>query len=688
MKTETDVVVHHGNLNNDRIRFQFDENSVAHLQSVMIGMYSDPTMAVIREYSTNAADSHAAAGIKDPIEVFLPTLYDKVFKVVDHGIGMSVETITEQFSRYGWSSKRDTDDQSGMLGLGCKCGLAYTSQFTVLSRHDGVQCMVLVTREGDGGASLEIVEKEQTDLPNGVEVLIPVSGSIDHFNRKALEFFEYWDTGTVILDGEPVISIFDPAYEDAEIIRIDDDVILHPGRTLRDKIVMAGVPYPMPRPACLSTGDVGVIARVPIGCVKPAPSREALNLESMLTKGTLEELNSFLQTALQKTLLKSVHDAPDANAAYDRAQVVRRLLGSGVKIDWKGIEVPIPHHSVGFQTLKINQASSWGGRDHASKQKNARIESLREADMLVMGYYNPSLPASYKEKARRYFLEQNPNRSIRGFTIYFCAQEAIYLDPWIDAAKMVPIETIKAVVMPGHVKAERNRVLRYRCYGNGIPERETSLTDLKTDNVVCWIDAETYKNSSGYEQRWLDDGETILIVRQRDLGNIPVSLPSFVQFCSMRLRLKKSRMTPQCAWHLLHRATRDWWDTNLMGNLLDGHKRGHTVQDAELLWACRLISETEFGDKVPDLQWWRNRARHERPDDDELYRLAAPYIRRLAAVKRKYPMLDAERQRRHHQVEIVNLIHAEHDRKRRLPVLARPNLPVLWAPPIFQGVTS
>lgn len=69
MRTHFDIA-HEGTLGSeDRTRMTFDENSIAHLMSVLTDLYSDPEMAVIREYSTNALDAHRAAGINDPIEV-------------------------------------------------------------------------------------------------------------------------------------------------------------------------------------------------------------------------------------------------------------------------------------------------------------------------------------------------------------------------------------------------------------------------------------------------------------------------------------------------------------------------------------------------------------------------------------------------------------------------------------------
>ena len=49
------------------IEMSIDTNSLAHIMSVLTNLYSDPEMAVLREYSCNARDSHLAVGQTRPI---------------------------------------------------------------------------------------------------------------------------------------------------------------------------------------------------------------------------------------------------------------------------------------------------------------------------------------------------------------------------------------------------------------------------------------------------------------------------------------------------------------------------------------------------------------------------------------------------------------------------------------------
>ena len=60
------TVVHVGTETQD-VRMSLDTQSIQHLMAVLTDLYSDPVLAVIREYATNARDSHIEAGNPDPI---------------------------------------------------------------------------------------------------------------------------------------------------------------------------------------------------------------------------------------------------------------------------------------------------------------------------------------------------------------------------------------------------------------------------------------------------------------------------------------------------------------------------------------------------------------------------------------------------------------------------------------------
>ena len=100
-----------------------DPSGMAHVMSILTNLYADAPLAVLREYATNARDSHVAAGTDRPIEVDLPSDLNPTLVIRDFGVGLSEAEIIDVYARYGASTKRDTNDQVGAFGLGLQVGV-------------------------------------------------------------------------------------------------------------------------------------------------------------------------------------------------------------------------------------------------------------------------------------------------------------------------------------------------------------------------------------------------------------------------------------------------------------------------------------------------------------------------------------------------------------------------------------
>ena len=479
-------IAHEGNLGTaNRVRMTFDENSTTFLMSVLTDLYSDPELAVIREYSTNAVDSHAEAGHSDPIEVELPSSLRPVFIVRDHGVGMSLETINEQFSKYGWSSKRESDAAVGMLGLGCKSALAYTSQFTLVSNHDGLQVTALITREEDGGGAVQVVDTCATDLPNGVEVRIPVK-YVDSFVKRAMAFFRFWDRGTVLVDGvEP-----EPIWERSDTLVLDPDVILVTGHggIEQDYVVMGGVPYPVRYPfegLTPNNASRKAIVRVPIGTVNFAPSREALQ-DTKRTKEALVEAREFIATGIQRLAQADIDDAPTHGEAMKRTA---RWRGAGVSsFMYRGEPVPFQFTvDGGFMAWYVSNTEMPADRMY-SAQYDKMLEYIH-----IVGAPTNKVPGTLKRKVQMWVEEQveagliSDEHHLRAIS---------YAEPipgqWLSTATMVDYETIKAVRLPSTPRAAGPRPKSKVWVLNG--GNTTTAHDTIPDGAV-WVEATHYNRN-------------------------------------------------------------------------------------------------------------------------------------------------------------------------------------------------
>ena len=97
-------------------------------------IYSNKVAAVVREYITNALDEHKNLNVTSAVPIVTaPTHESPEFKVRDFGKGLTPNEIKEIYINYGCSTKRNSDELTGGLGIGCKAGFAYGSQFTITS---------------------------------------------------------------------------------------------------------------------------------------------------------------------------------------------------------------------------------------------------------------------------------------------------------------------------------------------------------------------------------------------------------------------------------------------------------------------------------------------------------------------------------------------------------------------------
>jgi hypothetical protein len=311
----------------ETVAMRLDENSLVHLAGVLTNLYSNKYLAVLREYSTNALDSHVDAGIDRPIEVTLPTEGHRQLIIEDFGVGLSVDDIRRIYSAYGASTKRESDDVTGMLGLGSKSGLTYTNAFTVESVKGGVKVIATVTKDEGGVGSIKILDTFGTDEDNGVRITVPVLSSTDvwMFRNEAERFFSYWRGGVLVDGKEP---------ERVSGFQIDPDVILTDDH--QRFIVMGNVPYPVD-----GYVERGWVAWVEMGAVDFTPSREALHMTDR-TKDTIATVEHFVTTTTERVVQQYL---AEAKTGWDLALRYREITkNAGYRRNmarhFKQLEVP------------------------------------------------------------------------------------------------------------------------------------------------------------------------------------------------------------------------------------------------------------------------------------------------------------------------------------------------------------
>ncbi len=397
MKPNASQLTHHVENVDETMRMTIDQDSIAHLMQILTDLYSDPILAVIREYSTNALDSHIEAGNTAPIEVTLPTQMAPELVIKDQGLGLNVDDMRDVYSMYGRSTKRSSDMVTGMLGLGCKSGLTYSLSFTVTGIKDGLKTIATVTKDSDGVGAIKILDTVTTDEPNGVTVKIPVKvHDVRRFEDTALELFKYWKDGTVTVVGHE-LEFPDNA------LWLDPDVAVFSRPYQQDsKIVMGGVAYPFES----GVQGLSIVAWVPMGAVNFTPSREALHFTSR-TDACLEDIRQFAK----ERLTKSIEDAiKAASTPYDKLKVALEWWSQArglLKDHWSQqgkLEMPDGRYAWLF---------NFGGyKGSASKQETISLSSLINERMFVItDYPNLTIPAGARERIKQFASDNSIGRS-------------------------------------------------------------------------------------------------------------------------------------------------------------------------------------------------------------------------------------------------------------------------------------
>jgi hypothetical protein len=460
-------------LEGEKVGMTIDQGALAHIMSVLTDLYSDPELAVIREYSTNAFDSHVEAGVNKPIEVTLPSPLAPFFRVRDFGIGLDAEGIREVYSRYGTSTKRGSDDVVGMLGLGCKSALTYTDQFTVVGIKDGVMTQISVSRDEDGAGSMTIVSQEPTNQPQGVEIIVPAKAG-NRFEEKARDFFRFWDKGRVLVNGEPPVRI--------DGMWIADDIVLSDNLD-RSYVVMGNVAYP--NTDSLHHGHYGIkeVVFVPIGSVHFTPSREALQMTAQ-TKLTLANLKSRIKTERDAAFDKMISESKNQAEAI-RTFVRAKLMGYSGNPEFRGLKMPVSQ--ILCDSLVVHSKSSWG------RAKGVKTSYLYLTQTIGKQHFVVNFDAAefspHKRKKLNIWESQNLNGNAPESYIML-QQLPAEIQGWVPKETIHDWADIDAIKVPSDktpsVKQNGRPSGSYKAVVDGVHTDKLLAADIDTKKPLFW----------------------------------------------------------------------------------------------------------------------------------------------------------------------------------------------------------
>ena len=281
-------------------------------QILSSNLYSNKIRAVIREYSCNALDAHRyAKKEKEPFRVTLPSELQQNFIVRDFGNGLSEQEIKELFTTYFSSSKDQSNDFTGALGLGSKSAFSYTDSFNCTSYHNGTKSVYSLFLD-QGEPKVTLMYQSESDEPSGVEINIPVQyNDINSFEIEAQIVYSAFDVKPIGFENKTSIHYY---FKDFGTINLQKSSISRDefaGKYIYAR--MGNVLYPISSEYTKnyrfnlelygfdSRSNI-LFVDFNIGELDIAPSREQLSYD----KTTIENINNKLSSVFENTISKLV----------------------------------------------------------------------------------------------------------------------------------------------------------------------------------------------------------------------------------------------------------------------------------------------------------------------------------------------------------------------------------------------
>jgi hypothetical protein len=269
------------------------EDQLMLLNILSNSLYSDKISAVWREYIANSTDAHADAGTPDkPIEICLPTQIAPNAIIRDFGNGLSREFMDDGFIKLMVSTKRDSNDAVGCLGIGRMAGLAYGDAFVVTNWHKGEKTIYNVFRD-KGMPKMALMHREPCGDQHGIEISVPVRREdLQTFADRAEKVCRYLKIPPVVHGGKLDYKRAASSFDGIGWRYVGDGASVAIMGSVGYAINKGAIPNLSNKESTLL--DLGVELEFNIGDLKMTPNREGLEYVDLTINALKKQLNKML----------------------------------------------------------------------------------------------------------------------------------------------------------------------------------------------------------------------------------------------------------------------------------------------------------------------------------------------------------------------------------------------------------
>lgn len=175
MQQEESSVLRSGDIQKNTVGI--DKDNINFITSLLTTkLYSKPIQSFFREIVANAWDSQVEAGNADtPILISIDIRKESgTISIRDYGTGLSPERFDNIYRFIGSSTKRESNDYIGMMGIGRFVPLSLSNSCQIKSYYNGVCYSYLMYKDGNS-INIDLLDKHNTEYENGLEVSVDIN---------------------------------------------------------------------------------------------------------------------------------------------------------------------------------------------------------------------------------------------------------------------------------------------------------------------------------------------------------------------------------------------------------------------------------------------------------------------------------------------------------------------------------
>lgn len=283
------------------------------------GIYENKHAAIIREITCNGRDGHVARGNLDtPMLMHLPNSLEPWWFLRDYGTGLSHDQVMNMYLHYGVSTKGDSNDFIGAMGIGSKSPFSYTDNFVVTSYQNGIEIQYAVYLD-NGIPNVSKLHEKPTEEDDGFKVFVAVQDTdFERFRSEAEKFLKLFTHEVEVVGSYVALEVEKREHEDYTIISSGF------GRGIF--ALMGGVAYNVTNLASkVDHIDIqgALVLPYEIGDLSVAASRETLSMDDRTQKAIDGRIDK-----VSESIRKDVREAIDgAENILEATRIARNEFG-------------------------------------------------------------------------------------------------------------------------------------------------------------------------------------------------------------------------------------------------------------------------------------------------------------------------------------------------------------------------